>query len=1150
MNIKNYLLLLAAIACLQIAKAQKLSSTLLWKISGNGLQKPSYLYGTMHLTDERVFNLGDSVYKAIENCDGFATEIDPAEFTPLVIDEAKKYYAESVRLKDVLHKDEFKKYGKVLAKKLNKNEDDITTADILREKNKWIQESYSTGKMQTFLDVYLFDIARRQGKWTGGVEDLKDQENVLDLIDETDLEELVATDDESKNTIDEATEYLINAYVKNDLNAIEKLAYSGDSLHEDALLVKRNKKMAMRMDSLSHERTMVFAVGAAHLPGDKGLIHLLTEKGFTVTPVISSQKIKPQNYKVAEVPLKWYDVKDESGLYKADMPGEAGDMTLYGMLTMKIYFDAFASTVYMTTALKTPYSQKMIDSVFGHLSEYYFGVSDYTKGKPILINNVPGREFASTKNNYSRGYLLFKDGTMYMAIAVSMKKDTAAASSVDRFLHSFSITENKDANAGNFMAVENKIKAYHIDVPGKPVSVNDIAGAKDSSILRELSAVVDQSTGTYFFWGANEAAPGYFVENDSTTLAGIRESQKVKFASMSIDTIYIKDGVRMMDIGGIMTQAPLMLKAHYQFRGNRWYALVAMYDAAKNNPSVDEFFNSFSPIAYANTEWGSFTTESKLFSAWSPGNFTYTVKPTVNSGDSIAEYETYDSSRADSYTVVERTFGKYYWRQNDSAFWKKLLHDFDDDSVLIKRTVKNGELSGYEYETEKNGSGNVKRERMLLNGNKLYSIVTIQAASEINNENTNKFFDALRFNTIKPNDKIFVSKASILLTDIVSADSVTRNEAFNYLSKSPFSKTELPLLHAALLKNYPEDDNDYKNKLADAILDLKDSSSYTFAKDNYADADDDTKNILLNIMASFKTKENFDDIKTLLLKQPPHKELSYDVVYNLTDSIQLAAEIVPDLLVLLKDSAIAPNIITITNKVIDSGLINKNLLQPYYADILKLSVKRYNELKADADAYSSEDYTLEDILRKMNTNASNKSLQQWSVVSQIYLEMNAVEGLLANQQPISAQALLALAKDNNTRIELYGSLKAYKKENLFPVHYFTQKYFAESYAYSAGSDDDDPSDITFLTQKIINFKGRQSRFYFYKITYSESDDASYTLACAGPFRLALTDISSKDATGDIYYDEDFNATNLAAQMDALIKQMEDGFVWADEKDKK
>ena len=62
--------------CVSFAQTNKNSNTLLWRISGKGLKKPSYLFGTMHLTDKKVFQLGDSVYKALEQTDGFAAELD------------------------------------------------------------------------------------------------------------------------------------------------------------------------------------------------------------------------------------------------------------------------------------------------------------------------------------------------------------------------------------------------------------------------------------------------------------------------------------------------------------------------------------------------------------------------------------------------------------------------------------------------------------------------------------------------------------------------------------------------------------------------------------------------------------------------------------------------------------------------------------------------------------------------------------------------------------------------------------------------------------------------------------------------------------------------------------------------------------------
>ena len=126
MKKKNHLLLLLIATCIQLSFcqssfSQKLPSTLLWRISGNGLQKSSYLFGTLHLTDERVFNLGDSLYRSIEQSDGFAIEIDPQEFTPLMIDEAKKeIYQKGQPIKELMSSAQYEKYGKMLGKKLNK----------------------------------------------------------------------------------------------------------------------------------------------------------------------------------------------------------------------------------------------------------------------------------------------------------------------------------------------------------------------------------------------------------------------------------------------------------------------------------------------------------------------------------------------------------------------------------------------------------------------------------------------------------------------------------------------------------------------------------------------------------------------------------------------------------------------------------------------------------------------------------------------------------------------------------------------------------------------------------------------------------------------------------------------------------------------
>ncbi|MGN6603589.1 MAG: TraB/GumN family protein [Ginsengibacter sp.] len=1129
-------------------------STLLWKISGNGLQKPSYLYGTMHLTNEKIFNLGDSLYKAIEKSDGLAIEVDPQVFTSFIIYEAKKAEDnDRKRLKDVMPLDKFEKYGKRLAKKLNKDAGDITLADIEREKNRSIQQSLRSGKMKTFLDIYLYDIARREGKWTGGVEDESDQEGI-DNVSESDIEYFATSGTQEKMDaqIDDMTNYMIQAYIANDLNKIDSISNLEDSSYNERMLFNRNIKMARRMDSLGRIRSMVFAVGAAHLPGEKGLISLLKERGFTVTPVFSSRKIKPADYKVAEVPVKWYAVKDTESLYSVSMPGKPGEMTMYGLFHLKIYFDVFSSTVYMTAAIKTPYNQQMADSVFNSVLPNFYIESDYSKGTPITVNNVSGREFISKKDIYTDGYFLFNNGTMYMTIAMCMQKTSPDLKSINKFLHSLTIQPNTSDDQKEIVFT-NKQEGFRVLLPAPARSADSLIGNNDTTTLKKIDFAIDPQSGAYFFFGSSEAAPGYNYPNDSSILVSFRQSESQKFKSLDVDSLYQKNGNRILDLKGMMKNVPLMFKIHYQMRGNRLYILGVLFDTSRDQSSVNRFFDSFDTLAYAKTKWNHYHDSANVFSTWAPARFIYKQGETQQFLEPLDKYISYDSARGDDFEVSIQDFGKYYWQKNDSSLWTRLIKNYTvKDSLVNKKEVWNGQVKGYEILLKRRGSFNSKRVRLLLNGNMLVTVTTAQSDKEINNENNNRFFDSFRINKPQPISNLFASKAGLILNDFASTDSMTSVKASYFLRNSSFTKADLSLLHMALLKKYPEKKytiyQNPKQEIEDAIIKVGDSSSYEFAQNNFVEADDSTRNILLAIMASFPTTKHYNDIKCLLLKYPPVLQPGYDFINQVSDSLQLTAAIFPDLLPLLKDTAMAPVIINLSNKLLDSGFISMQSLLPYENLISDISSKQFTRYKEQEDDYNFS-YQIEELLGKLNTSKTNSALNRWSHMPETYLRWNAIKLLLDNQQPLQQDVLDSAAKDLYTRADLYDSLRVYNRYDLFPEAYLSQEKIGESLAYISVSDDD-PTDITYLADTVVNFKGRPSRFYFYKVAFNYDDDTTYSLACAGPFDIANKNVKLKESFGDFYYDEDFDSSIKGEQMKALLEQMEEGFKWFDQKDEK
>jgi uncharacterized protein YbaP (TraB family) len=97
------------------------------------------------------------------------------------------------------------------------------------------------------------------------------------------------------NYLDSADEYkkmtdtLAQAYKQQDLAKIDELSSREDpsmSGYLDLLLFGRNRKWVKNMKGLLPGKSLIFAVGAGHLPGKQGVINLLREKGYTVSPVM------------------------------------------------------------------------------------------------------------------------------------------------------------------------------------------------------------------------------------------------------------------------------------------------------------------------------------------------------------------------------------------------------------------------------------------------------------------------------------------------------------------------------------------------------------------------------------------------------------------------------------------------------------------------------------------------------------------------------------------------------------------------------------------------------------------------------------------------------------------------------------------------
>ena len=265
------------------------NNSLLWEITGDSLKAPSYLFGTMHVKDKRAFQFHDSLMLKLKSCETFAGEI--------VLDKAAAKEVSSdillpqgKELKNLLTPKEYKKVKKFC----NKN---IGVMSLLINKIKpvftsaLISESMLESDMPKALDEYLQDKAKDSKLNVKGLETIQEQMSVLN---ELSLEEQAKMLVEQINNIDDEKkemQRIANVYASQNLDSIYSFVQTPEMQGEfgDALIKDRNLIMVNRLEKLIRSETTFCAIGAAHLPGENGVLNLLKQKGYKLRAIVKTK---------------------------------------------------------------------------------------------------------------------------------------------------------------------------------------------------------------------------------------------------------------------------------------------------------------------------------------------------------------------------------------------------------------------------------------------------------------------------------------------------------------------------------------------------------------------------------------------------------------------------------------------------------------------------------------------------------------------------------------------------------------------------------------------------------------------------------------------------------------------------------------------
>ncbi len=261
-------------------------NSLLWEISGRGLAKPSYLFGTIHLICPTDFSLSDSLKSTLSRTRQVALEMDMDD---------PGMMAGMMKTMNMSAGNELKKL--------------ITTQEYERL-NHFFQDSVHVGLamferakpfvlmgplFNTLLDcqpqsyeMALVELAGKQQSEVIGIETLEEQMAIFDTIPYKDQAKMLLNLIDSLPAAKKEFKSLVALYKAQNINELYQMTMKsefGMEGNEEVMLFTRNQKWIPRIRRIASAKPTFFAVGAAHLGGERGVIALLRKEGFQVRAV-------------------------------------------------------------------------------------------------------------------------------------------------------------------------------------------------------------------------------------------------------------------------------------------------------------------------------------------------------------------------------------------------------------------------------------------------------------------------------------------------------------------------------------------------------------------------------------------------------------------------------------------------------------------------------------------------------------------------------------------------------------------------------------------------------------------------------------------------------------------------------------------------
>lgn len=935
----------------------------------------------------------------------------------------------------------------------------------------------------------------------------------------------------------EVYENLIKIYSKGDVYEIEK--YIGDFV-DDPIMVSRNKVMVNSMIDIMQTKTLFSAVGAAHLPGKNGIIKMLMEKGYKISPVEATFSGIAEKYTIDFNKMKWQKYQNENFGIELEVPTQMIDFEISDEFESTYSIDMISGAYYGLITIALPlkdtnpeYEQVLLESIISNIesNENQSIISKKVVETPVgstieMIMEIDNLNVQKVRYYVRNGYVF--------GLTIGNSEKVIKQDFVNRYFDSIRFFEPKSDNSSNinrsykeekettatvFTKLSDSKAAFSVDMPSnyekrtisQPLEIEN----EMYNVDLNLFISTDLNTLTNYIVRYNDFPNGLYLSRTNDSYKDfLSELGTAGQLIGTIDTVWINgfEGRQFdIDYKGYFSKGQLF------FRGNRVYLLLQQ-NLDKNNREISDldFFNSFSFEPYQSDTLQWFESEDFGFKIK-----TYSEVESETDSDDIdlgTQKTLYLNSKnpytGGSFMNIISEVSPFYKIDNLDSFYVALMnHQYlghNDTIIKIETITIQDNIIGKEIHLLEADYDVPLVYRLFVHDRYIYQLAATGAKEDIFGQTTKDYFDSFTIDKSNSTFDIFASKTESILDGILSSDTTLFNESYNaILNYYTFNENDILPILETIKQRLSIDDEEYSvaNILFDEISSKLNESHLPILKEIYL-ASDHLETIQSNILSDIPTIDSingYDMYVDLIVNHPPKHVNSWMEFYPLKDSLDIAASYFNDLLPLMEDEDRVYQMLSLSNEMLKSeNLKYQQIVHKHFPTLIKNAPQYLSDLYVQIDtseAASAYSMYVDEIIELIKNNKDSEFGQDYlneivNIDCSSWLKVTAVDALIERNWKVDPTQINELLSNQYIRISLMETILNTPYYDNIPVTYKNQDSFVEVILNNYMEDDYYP-DTTFLIGEIIM---EDSLYYTYEYEYNTENDLtkSYTIAI-GPF---------------------------------------------------